>query len=197
MIVDKIDGDKWKQQTMKKLLSFCEKSPCMLSLRTGLYQGQDGVFVIHKNTNTEYFFPWEMEKDPKEFIHEIKEFIKPKHYPLLVETEWENHKLTADELATMVQNGTSVKDLPKYEKRVKSKKLWRIDKVVLWKDCVILEPVSMNGESVPNLQYRYKYNKNLVVFLKKYRSGEFDSIEAAGEDFFNNSILINEITPKI
>lgn len=197
MIVEKINGDKWKQQTMKKLLSFCEKSPCMLGLRTGLYQGQDGVFVIHKNTDTEYFFPWDMTKDPKEFIHDIKEFIKPKHYPLLIETEWEDHKLTADELATMVQNGTSVSDLPKYEKRVKSKKLWRIDKVILWKDCVILEPVSMSGEEVPNIQCRYKYNKNLVVFLKKYRSGEFKSIEEAGEDFFNNSMLINEITPKI
>lgn len=196
MIVEKINGDKWKQQTMKKLLSFCEKSPCVLGIRTATYQGQDGVFIIHKNSGAEYFFPWKYDEDPKIFIHNIKEFIKPKHYPILIENEYEDHQLTAEELANMVQNGTSITDLPKYEKRVKSRKMWRIDKVILWKDCVILEPVSINGEEVPKTQFRYKYNKSLVVFLKKYRNGEFSSLEEAGDDFFNNSLMINEIVPK-
>lgn len=197
MIAEKINGTKWKQTTMKKLLSFGEKSPCLLGIKTGSYQGQEGVFISHKNSGAEYFFPWDYEVDPKSFIHDIKEFIKNKHYPLLVETEYEDHQLTSEELADMVQNGLSVKDLPKYEKRVKSKKLWRIDKVILWKDCVILEPVSQTGEVLSDTQYRYKYNKSLVVFLKKYRSGEFESIEAAGDEFFKNSMLINEIVKKI
>ncbi len=199
MIAENFNGDKWKQTTMKKLLSFCEKCPCVLATRTATHQGQDGVFVIHKNTGTEYFFPWDYTKDPQVFIHDIKEYIKPRHYPLLIETEYEDHQLTPQELATMVESGKSITELPKYERRVKSKKLWRIDKVILWKDIVIMEQVPMkDGEVVSTSQFRFKYNKNLVIFLKKYRSGEYGSLEAAGNEFFNenNSMLINEIIPK-
>lgn len=199
MIAENFNGDKWKQTVMKKLISFCEKCPCVLATRTASYNGQDGVFVIHKNTGTEYFFPWDYTKDPQAFIHDIKEYIKPKHYPLLIETEYEEHQLTPQELASMVENGSSITQLPKYERRVKDQKLWRIDKVILWKDIVIMERVPMKeGEQVPISQFRFKYNKNLVVFLKKYRSGEYASLQEAGDAFFSNdnSILINEIIPK-
>ena len=199
MIAENFNGDKWKQITMKKLISFCEKCPCVLATRTAVYNGQDGVFIIHKNTGKEYFFPWDFTKDPQVFIHDIKQFIKPRHYPLLIETEYEEHQLTPQELATMVESGMSVKELPKYERRIKDQKLWRIDKVILWKNILIMERVPMkDGETVPTSQFRFKYNKNLVVFLKKYRSGEFASLQEAGDVFFNenNSMLINEIVPK-
>lgn len=199
MIAENFNGDKWKQTTMKKLISFCEKCPCVLSTRTAIQNGQDGVFIIHKNTNTEYFFPWDFTKDPQVFIHDIKEFIKTRHYPLLIETEYEDHQLTPQELAMMVESGKSIAELPKYERRTKSQKLWRIDKVILWKNIVIMERVPMRkDEVVPISQFRFKYNKNLVIFLKKYRSGEFASLQEAGDVFFNenNSMLINEIVPK-
>lgn len=199
MIAENFNGDKWKQTTMKKLLSFCEKCPCVLATRTASHNGQDGVFVIHKNTGTEYFFTWDYTKDPQVFIHDIKEYIKPRHYPLLIETDYEEHQLTPQEIATMVESGKSLSELPKYERRVKGQKLWRIDKVILWKDIVIMERVPMKeGETVPTSQFRFKYNKNLVVFLKKYRSGEFENLQVAGDEFFNenNSMLINEIIPK-
>lgn len=195
MIAENINGDKWKQTTVKKLLSFCEKCPCVLSIKTATYQGEDGVFVIHKNTGMQYFFPWDYEMDPKDFIHNIKTFLEKKHYPILVETITEEHKLTNEELAMMVEEGKSIQELPQYEKRIKEKKLWRIDKVILWKDIVILVEIDEQGNTLSN-QYRYKYNKNLVIFLKKYRSGEYSSLEEAGDEFFNNSILVNEITPK-
>lgn len=200
MIAENFNGDKWKQTTMKKLISFCEKCPCVLAIRTASQNGQDGVFIIHKNTGLEYFFPWDFTKDPQVFIHDIKEYIKPRHYPLLIETEYEDHQLTPQELATMVECGKSIKELPKYERRIKSQKLWRIDKVILWKNIVIMERVPMKkDEVVPTSQFRFKYNKNLVIFLKKYRSGEFKDLQEAGDAFFNenSSILINEIIPKV
>jgi hypothetical protein len=188
MIAENFNGDKWKQTTMKKLISFCEKCPCVLATRTASQNGQDGVFIIHKNTGNEYFFPWDFTKDPQVFIHDIKEYIKPRHYPLLIETEYEEHQLTPQELATMVESGKSIKELPKYERRVKSQKLWRIDKVILWKNIVIMERVPMNkDETVPTSQFRFKYNKNLVIFLKKYRSGEFATLQEAGDVFFNEN----------
>ena len=97
-----------------------------------------------------------------------------------------------------IKNG--IKELPKYERRIKSQKLWRIDKVILWKNIVIMERVPMKkDEIVPTSQFRFKYNKNLVIFLKKYRSGEFKDLQEAGDAFFNenSSILINEIIPKV
>lgn len=197
MIDEKINGDKWKQQVMKKLISFCEKCPCVLSIKTTSYQGEQGVFLIHKGTDTKYFFPWDVDTDPMSFVHNVKETIKYKHYPLLIENEYENHKLTSDELAKKVADGTDIKDLEKYERRVVSQKLWRIDKVVLWKDVAILERAPFKDEEVPKNQFRYKYNNSLVVFLKKYRSGEFHSLEEAGDAFFgDNSMLVNEIEPK-
>ena len=195
MIAENINGDKWKQTTVKKLLSFCEKCPCVLSIKTAVHQGEDGVFVIHKNTGMQYFFPWDYTVEPKDFIHDIKTFLEKKHYPILVETITEEHKLTKEELALMVEEGKSIQELPQYEKRIKEKKLWRIDKVILWKDIVILVQIDNKGNTISN-QYRYKYNKNLVIFLKKYRSGEYADLEEAGNEFFNNSILVNEITPK-
>ncbi len=195
MIAENINGDKWKQTTVKKLLSFCEKCPCVLSIKTAVHQGEDGVFVIHKNTGMQYFFPWDYSVEPKDFIHDIKKFLEKKHYPILVETITEEHKLTKEELALMVEEGKSIQELPQYEKRIKEKKLWRIDKVILWKDIVILVQIDNKGNTISN-QYRYKYNKNLVIFLKKYRSGEYADLEEAGNEFFNNSILVNEITPK-
>lgn len=195
MIAENINGDKWKQTTVKKLLSFCEKCPCVLSIKTASHNGEDGVFVIHKNSGMQYFFPWNYNQDPKDFIHDIKTFIEKKHYPILVETVTEEHKLTSEELALIVEEGKSINELPQYEKRVKEKILWRIDKVILWKDIVILVKIDKNGNVLSN-QFRYKYNKSLVIFLKKYRSGDYASLEEAGNEFFNNSILVNEILPK-
>lgn len=195
MIAETINGEKWKQTAVKKLISFCEKCPCLLSIKTAVHKGDDGVFVIHKNTGMQYFFPWDYNLDPKDFIHNIKVFLEKKHYPILIETITEKHKLSKEELALMVEEGRSINDLPQYEERVKEKVLWRIDKVILWKDIVILVKIDNKNNEISN-QYRYKYNKSLVIFLKKYRSGDFKTLEEAGDDFFKNAILVNEITPK-
>lgn len=195
MIAETINGEKWKQTAVKKLISFCEKCPCLLSIKTAVHKGNDGVFVIHKNTGMQYFFPWDYNLDPKDFIHNIKVFLEKKHYPILIETITEEHKLSKEELALMVEEGRSINDLPQYEERVKEKVLWRIDKVILWKDIVILVKIDNKNNEISN-QYRYKYNKSLVIFLKKYRSGDFKTLEEAGNDFFKNAILVNEITPK-
>lgn len=195
MIAETINGEKWKQTAVKKLISFCEKCPCLLSIKTAVHKGDDGVFVIHKNTGMQYFFPWDYNLDPKDFIHNIKVFLEKKHYPILIETITEEHKLSKEELALMVEEGRSINDLPQYEERVKEKVLWRIDKVILWKDIVILVKIDNKNNEISN-QYRYKYNKSLVIFLKKYRSGDFKTLEEAGNDFFKNAILVNEITLK-
>lgn len=196
MIYENINSDKWKQITIKKLLSFCDKSPVLLSTQTGIKDGKEGVTITHKNTGAEYFFPFDYTKDPQVFIHEIKEFLIPKHYPLLIEEIYESHELTPLELAEKIEKGAKVDELSRHEMKLTAKKLWRIDKCIVWKDIAILVPLNMDGTEKETTQYRYKYNGSLVVFLRNYRSGVYKSLEEAGKTFFSNSILINEIDKK-
>lgn len=196
MVYKNINGEKWKSTVIKKLLSFCDKSPVLLSVQTGLFEGKDGVFITHQSTGTKYFFPWDFDKDPKDFIHDIKDFLVPRHYPLLLEKIYEKHELTPLELAELVEKGASMDNLPAVEMRVSDRKLWRIDKVIVWKDIFILQQVDMQtGKPVGN-QYRYKYNNLAITYMKDYRSGAFKDLEEAGDTFFKNAILVNEIVPQ-
>lgn len=196
MVYKNINGDKWKSTVIKKLLSFCDKSPVLLSVQTGLFEGNDGVFITHQTSGKKYFFPWEFDKEPKEFIHKIKEFLVPRHYPLLVEQVYEKHELSPIELAELIEKGADMDNLPKAELRVSDKRMWRIDKVIVWKDIFILQQVDPKTMKEIGSQYRYKYNNLAITFMKDYRSGVFKTLEEAGDAFFNNAILVNEITPK-
>lgn len=196
MVYENLNEQKFKQDVMKKLISFCDKCPVLLSIRTGKQDDKEGVFIIHKNTGKEYFFAWDLFGDPKAFIHDIKETIKV-HYPILCEQHYEDVTLTPEELAKQVEEGTSIDSLKKVVNKVVSKTYWQIDKVLLWKDIVIMKQIpGFKGEEVNKDQFRFKYNGSLVVFLKKYREGEFKTVEEAGDEFFKNSIMVNEILPK-
>ncbi len=194
MIYKSIDGDKWKKTTVKKLNSFCEKCPVMLSVHTGLDKGDDGVFIIHKNTGQKYFFKWNFDLSPMDFIHEIKMFLIPRHYPLLIQEVFEAHKLTADELAEKVEKGTKIEDLTTNELRLAARRLWLIDRVIAWKNIFIIQEVDKDRKPLGNY-FRYKYKGLAITFLNDYRNGKFKSLEEAGKEFFDNSMLISEITP--
>lgn len=189
-----INGEKWKQTVIKKLISFCEKCPVMLSITTGTSSnGIEGVYVVHKNTGQKYFFEWNFELEPKDFIHEIKMFLIPKHYPLLVQEVYEPHILTAEELVEKVEKGTKIEDLPQNEIRLVSKRLWLIDRIIVRKNIFILQEVDEERKPLSNY-FRYKYNLLAITFLNDYRSGKFKTLAEAGKEFFENSMLINEIT---
>lgn len=196
MLSESINGEKWRSVTMKKLLSFGDKCPVYLKIRTCSKNGEDGVMIIHNNTGTEYFFPWDYNLDPKAFIYQIKEAIKYKHYPILIQDIIENHVFTPEELAIKIEQGADVNNLPASENRVVGNNIYVMDKAILWKDTVILEKISKDRKPLEHKQYRYKYNGSLMIFLKKYRNGEFANLKEASESFFNDSILVNEIIPK-
>lgn len=196
MLSESIDGDKWKSITMKKLLSFGDKCPVYIKVKTCSKNGEDGVSIIHNNTGKEYFFPWDYSLNPKVFIYNIKETIKYKHYPILIQDIIEDHKLTPEELAFMVEQGSNISDLPVFEKKVIGQNIFVMDKAILHRDTVILEKITPDRKPLEHKQYRYKYNGSIMIFLKKYRNGEFNTVKEASDLFFNNSILINEIIPK-
>jgi len=188
MTYENIDGDKYIGVVMRKLLNFSEKCPVSISIVTETINGENGVTIIHKNSGQKYFFAWDYNLDPKDFVHSIKETLVENHYPRIIETLYEETEVTSAELATMLEAGTPIEGLPKTVKKVTGTVTWRIDKVIMWRDIFIL----LNEDT--QKQYRFKLNTSSVVFLKDYRSGVYTSLEAAGKYFFDNAILLNEIT---
>jgi len=190
MVYSSINGQKWKQQTMKKLLGFCDKCPVMFSIQTCLNNGKDGVFIIHENTGQKYFFEWDYSKQPKDFVHDIKMFLVEKHYPLLIETTYEVHELSKEELAKKVESGTPINKLFKAEKR-EVYKLWQIDKVIALKDIFILQELDPNTRKPIGPFVRYKMNSPAILFMNDYRNGEFKTLKDAGNEFFSQSMMID------
>lgn len=183
MIHEKIDSEKYKAELIKKLSNFCEKAPVLLSFVTS----DAGVTIIHTNSDKRYEFAWDFTTPVKSFIHDIKQVLVENHYPRLVQTIEEEVPVTPKEQAKMLEEGAEADDLPT-TKTVVRKKMWRIDRVIVWRDIFILV------DEETNEQYRYKMHKSCVFFLKNYRSGKY-TLETAADYFFRNSMLLNKIEP--
>ncbi len=186
---------------MRKLTSFADKCPLLLSISTGLYKGIDGVFIKVSGSEHKYFFKFDIEADQKAFIHSIKEKLLPE-YPRLVEQLYENRQATSLDIAKQLEQGIPLNNVQKVIKTYLGYRVWRIEKVFSWNKLFFLYPervVDESGNEVTDydkLQYRYEYNGSSILFLKKYRTKEFkDEIEAASE-FFRNANLINTVNVK-
>lgn len=184
MLHEKIDSERYKAELIKKLSNFCEKAPVLLSFVTS----DSGVTIVHTNSGEKYQFPWDFTVPVKTFIHNIKEVLVKNHYPRLLQIIEEEVPLTPEEQAALLEQGTTAAELPT-TKIERSQKLWRIDRVIVWRDVFILIDED-TGE-----QYRYKMHKSCVFFLKNYRSGKY-TLETAADYFFRNSELLNKIDPQ-
>jgi hypothetical protein len=187
----------WEDQFSQKFSNFGKKSPVLLSMNIKTQNGNRGVLITHINSNKKYFFPFNYDINVKDFIAEIKKTLLNKHYPRLIEEILEKHELTPEELAIKVETGTNLDNLNKYEMRIVGTRQFRIDKILSWKNIVILtlENSSFQDDKI-DANYRYKFNGSIIIFLKNYRSGKFKSLEEASNYFFENSSIIDEIVPK-
>lgn len=185
MLQQKIDSERYRADCIKKLSNFCEKSPVLLSFVTS----DSGVTIIHANTGKRYEFTWDFAIPVKSFIHNIKLVLVEHHYPRMIEVVKEEVALTPQEQAALLENGTSPENLPS-TKTLTRQRLWRIDRVIIWRDVFIL----IDEET--NEQFRFKMEKSCVFFLKRYRSGGF-TLETAWEYFAKNSVMLNKIEPKV
>jgi hypothetical protein len=160
-----------------------------------ILDSEEGVLITHVNSNSKYFYPFNYDLDPKDFIAQIKTLLVKNHYPRLIEEILEKHELSSEELAIKVEKGTDITELNKYEMRVVGTRQFRIDKILSWKNIAILtlEQSSFSDDEI-GASFRYKFSGSIVIFLKNYRSGKFKSLEEASEYFFANSLLIDSIT---
>jgi len=198
MLDNKFSAKWWKDKFSSKFTNFCKKSPVLLSMIIKIQNGEEGVLITHVNSNSKYFFPFKYEQDPKDFIADIKSLLVEKHYPRIIEEILEKHELTSSELALKVEKGHDINNLSKYEMRVIGTRMYRIDKILAWKQIAILllEESSFLNDEIGE-SFRYKFNGgSLVIFLKNYRSGKFKTLEEASEYFFINSLIIDQIIKK-
>jgi hypothetical protein len=186
----------WEDQFIQKFQNFGKKSPVLLSMSVKIQGGEKGALITHVNSNTKYFWPFNYDINVKDFIAEIKKVLVKNHYPRLIEEILEQHQLTSEELALELEHGKDIDSLNKYEMRVIGNRLFRIDKILTWKNIAILtlETSSFEDDEIES-NYRYKFNGSIVIFLKNYRTGKYRSLEEASEHFFANSNIIDKIIP--
>ena len=182
MLHQKIESGQYINEFRTKMSNFINKAPILASFVIT----PQGVDVIHENTKRVYHYDWDFTKHVKSFIHDIKLDII-NHYPRLLEVITTQRALTPEEQAKMIEEkGISPSEVPTVS-ITDEKRLWRIDKVIIFRDTFILV------DEATQESYRYKMNRSCVYFLTSYRNGEFDSLESAANYFFKNSTLVNHI----
>jgi hypothetical protein len=181
MLHEKISAETYKSELIKRLSNFCEKSPVLLSFITT----DANVTIIHTNTSLKYEFPWDYTVPVKDFIHSIKQVLVEKHYPRMIQVTEESVMLTPEEQAALLEAGSDPAKLPTV-KKVQTKKLWRIDRIIVYRDVFILV------DEATNEQFRYRMLKSCIFFLRNYRGGKY-TLESAADYFFRNSTLLNKI----
>jgi hypothetical protein len=194
---DMITTDMWEKSFQKKFSNFCSKSPVLLKMSIRIQDGSKGVLLNHVNSDRTYFFPFNYDQNVKDFIADIKRLLVNNHYPRVVQTLYENHKKTNSELAEELEKGGKVDELNQFCVKKVGERIYRIDKVLPWKNIaiIVLEKSNVPYDEIGST-LKYSYQKSLVLFLKNYRTNVFKSIDEASDDFFNNSLLVSEITSK-
>ena len=184
----------WEKDVVQKLSSYSKKAPVLISIEVGMNDNVAGVFVTHVNTDTKYFFSWDYTKDPKAFVHQVKEVLFSKHYPRLVETVYEKKEITPRDVAIALEKR---RDPTKLELKKVGVRMYVLDKVILWKNVVMLklENSTVKGDELGGV-YRYKYGGSLVYYLRKYRTGKFSSLEEASKAFFSNALYVDKLGEK-
>jgi hypothetical protein len=184
----------WEKEVLKKLLNFCKKSPTLISISTGMQEGVSGIFITHVNSNRKYFFSWNYDLQPRDFIHEIKEVLVQNHYPRLVEIVYDKKELTPRDMAIALEKGKRISKVKKVELKEIGRRLYIVASVLLWKEIFILQLAESSFDTDKiGTKYRYKYNGSSVIYLKKYRNNSFGTVEKASEEFFNNALFVDEL----
>lgn len=182
MIYNKIDSKSYKDSFIQKFTNFAEKSPIVVSFITS----DDGVSVVHESSGTTYFYYWDFVIPVKTFIHDIKKDLVKNHYPRISRIVEIERPLTAKEQADMIAAGQNINEVPSAITE-KIEETYFIDKFLIMKD----EFIIVNEDT--RKQYCYKMSSSGYKYLKDYRSGKYDSLLSAGEDFFKKSTLIKEL----
>lgn len=183
MILQKVDSSSYKDLFVSKFENFAEKAPIIISFATD----DLGVSVVHENSGKKYFYPWDYVVPVKSFIHDIKRDLVANHYPRISRNETITKVLSPAEQADLISQGKYTVDTVPVSIEEEVTKVYRIDKILIMKDEFILV------DEKTSEQYCYKMNTSAFAYLRSYRSGEFKTLQEAGEVFFKKSSLVNKL----
>lgn len=200
MIREQINGKKWISSAMDKLINFLKRAPLMATAITTTKRLVDGVEIEIDGVEEKPFFKFDYDKEPKVWVHDIKEELKD-YYPRLIENVMQQTELTPEEMALRIEQGVDPTTIMKSELRVIKQNCWRIDKVLCYKDIFLLylegEMVDGKLSKVEPKMARFKYNGSSVLFMDKLmRKHTMDSLLANSNEFFNRATFINEVNIK-
>lgn len=206
MLDKSTNGKRWISQSLEKLKKYLTRAPILVSDIIGTQNCQDGVFIVIDSIKKKIFFPFDFEKEPKVWVHDIKSNLI-QYYPRLVEDITEIHKLTPDEQVMIIEKQGNIDNIPLTEERVIKKNCWRMDKVLCYRDIFILYlegtfDVATNKytESETPIMRRFKYTGSSVLFLKNQRKimamGDKELLAELSKDFFDNSLPLDDVEVK-
>lgn len=200
MIKEQINGKKWISSAMDKLINYLKRAPVMATATTTTQKLVDGVEIEIEGVEDAPFFKFDYDKEPKVWVHDIKEELKD-YYPRLIEDVYEDVELTPEEMAIKIEQGADPSSIKKSESRLIKQNCWRIDKVLCYKDIFLLylEGELKNGSITPvePKMARFKYNGSSVLFMDKLRREQnFENLIANSKEFFSRATFINEVNIK-
>lgn len=182
MLVKTLDSSDYIAEFKKRFTNFCEKSPILLSYVIVNNQVQ----VILEESDDIITFDFQYSTDVKEFIYGIRQILIRKAYPIIEKVIQEEVKLTPDEIALIAQSGANIETIPNYKKIERVEK-YLIDRVIIYKDIFIVRNLETDK------LFRYKLNSSSVFFLRKLKADKYATLQEAGNFFFSNATLLNEI----
>lgn len=194
------DGDeqRWEKTFKEKLKSFLQKCPAIFKMRPIDNGYKRGILITHPKSKKEYFYEYDYSRDIKDVIHDIKLDLMKLHYPRICETIYTERQKTALEIAEELEKVDDISKISKDTKDFTKKIIWRIDRVMLWNNSVLMvKEYESDGKNTVPIESKsasiYSYSSSIVMFLSNLRRGKWQSIEEAGEDFFENAIYIKEV----
>lgn len=198
MLNKSINGHTWVAEALDKLKAYLTRAPIIVSDITNA----DGVFIVVNEKKQKEYFPYDYDVDPKVWVHSIKEWLV-NFYPRLVEEVTTTVALTATEKAIWLEEhpGKKTDDIPEFKDVVIQQNSWRIDKVLSFRDIFLLykEGEIKDGNFVPTdkpIMRRFKYTGISVLFLKKYRSSNYEDLPVLSKEFFENAIPLDDVEIK-
>jgi len=185
MLINQSDSASYVEIFKRKFANFCEKSPLRLSFTTT----PQGVQITDVDNNRGVDIDWEFSVHVKGFIYGIKQILIEKgYYPYLEKVEEIHEELTPEEQVSMASHGVDLDTLPT-TKVIKKSNVYRIDKVIMFKDIFIFQ------EQSTGKMLRYHLNGSSSFFLKDLRSGKFTP-KTGADYFFRKADFMNELISK-
>jgi hypothetical protein len=180
MLFKNVQEREWIENFKKKFIGFSKKAPLLLTFEITKKDMDTGVYVRHVNSTATYFFKFDYEVEPKDFVARIKTLLVEKHYPRIIEDVYENVELTTKDLADRIAAGASPDKISKVEVKKIGQRVYRIDRTISYRNIVILvlEDSTLPEDEVGQMT-RHQMTTSVIIFLKRYRENKFKSVEDA------------------